>query len=131
MALADAVEAAVPRWIERCVRSRGGSESDADAAVRAALADVVPAVRDLLTLDVDAQWTTPLALLRSAVRHPTMVLHAAGVPPVERDDFSRERFPDDIYGLTPSSWSDVDESLVSPGIAWGASKAFAHRARHS
>ena len=72
----------------------------------------------------------PLALLRTAVRYPTKVLHDAGAPVVERDKFSRERFPDDDYDLTPANWSDIDPSLLDLGIAWGAAKAFEHKQRH-
>ena len=129
-ALADAIEAVLPRWIERCVLSRGGSAAATASAVSDAVAEVVPEMRALLAADVDAQWTTPLALLRGAVRYPTAVLRAEGVGVVERDDFSRDRFPDDVYGLTPSSWADVDEALVEVGVAWGAAKAFVHKARH-
>ena len=52
------------------------------------------------------------------------------MPPVERDDFAREAFPDDDYDLTPASFADVDPSLFEPGVAWGAAKAWTHRQRH-
>jgi hypothetical protein len=128
-ALAVAIEAALPRWIERSVR-RLSSTADVEGAVAAAVAEVMPRLRTLLESDIDEQWTTPLELLRGAVRHPTAALRAVGVAPVARDDFVRERFPEDDYGLMPSSWSDVDEALLEPGIAWGAAKAWAHKQRH-
>jgi hypothetical protein len=132
-ALAEAVVAALPGWVERCVRSRW---PDADAASvqgaqEAAVREVGGAVRALLAADVDEQWTTPLALLRDAVRYPTAVLHAAGVPPVARDPFAVDRFPDDAYDLTPASFADVDPSLADVGLVWGASKALAHKQRHN
>lgn len=133
-ALADAVEAALPGWIARCVRrfdGAGHAPVDIAAVVDATVADVVPRLRALLAADVDEQATTPLALLRDAVRHPTEALRAAGVPPVERDDFAQARFPDDDYDLTPATWADVDPALAEPGIAWGAAKAWTHRARHA
>ncbi len=43
--------------------------------------------------DIDEQRTTPLALIRGAVRYPTEVLRAAGVPPVERDRFAAAGVP--------------------------------------
>ena len=64
------------------------------------------------------------------MRYPTRVLAAAGVPPVARDAFKERAFPDDCYDLTPAGWIDVDDSLQAPGMAWGAWKAHAHRARH-
>ncbi|HEX2851511.1 MAG TPA: hypothetical protein VHN98_13200 [Acidimicrobiales bacterium] len=140
-ALADAIEAALPGWVERCVRARAatagldagpGSAIGRDAALAAQRArdEVLPAVRALLMDDIDVQRTTPLALLRMAVSYPTEVLRNAGVPPTARDDFARARFPGDDYDLTPATWADVDDSLVEPGIAWGAAKAFAHKVRH-
>ena len=132
-ALADKVEVVLPGWIEQCVRRRwpdADAAAVADAAGRAT-AEVGPAVRALLMADVDHQQTTPLALLRAAVRYPTEVLRAAGIPPVERDAFSKDRFPDDVYDLTPASFADVDEELADLGVAWGAAKAFTHKQRHS
>jgi hypothetical protein len=138
-ALADAIADALPGWVRRCVGDRlaaAGIEPDAavdaateDAAQRCA-ADVGPSVRALLADDVDRQRTTPLALLRAAVAHPTAVLRAAGVPPVVRDDFAARSFPDDDYDLTPASFADVDPSLHEPGLVWGAAKAHVHRRRH-
>jgi hypothetical protein len=133
--LADAIDAALPGWVEGCVRRRLAS-LPADVATSAAAAgeqarrDVGGAVRELVLADIDAQWTNPLALLRAAVRYPTEVLVAAGAPAVERDDFALERFPDDHYDLTPATWSDFGEAVAEAGIAWGAAKAFVHRERH-
>jgi hypothetical protein len=64
------------------------------------------------------------------VQYPTEVLRDAGAPAVERDKFSRERFPDDDYDLTPATWADIHPSLADLGIAWGAAKAFEHKRRH-
>jgi hypothetical protein len=137
--LADGIEAALPGWVLRCVTtvmsSWAGDVPDevrarAERAGHAAQAEVGAAIRSLLQADVDAQWTTPLALLRSAVRYPTAVLVASGVPPVRRDRFAEEAFPSDVYDLTPASLADLDPALAEVGIAWGASKAMEHRRRH-
>jgi len=131
-ALADAVDAALPGWIERVVRERhaaAGRSAPPEVAAAAreagdrARAEVGPAVRALLERDVDDQSTGPLALLRGAVRHPTEVLAAAGVPPVPRDEVARRLHPDDAYDLSPGSFADVDPGLQEPGIVWGAAKA--------
>jgi hypothetical protein len=58
------------------------------------------------------------------------LLAELGVPAVERDEFSVQRFPQDIYGLSPASLADVDPDLAEPGIVWGAAKAFEHKRRH-
>jgi hypothetical protein len=101
----------------------------AEAGARAR-AEVGPRVRRLLALDIDEQRTNPLSLLRDAVRYPTDVLRAAGVPAVEgRDDFAVRAFPDDVYDLAPATWADVDPSLQDPGITWGAWKAYTHLSR--
>jgi hypothetical protein len=138
-ALAGGVEAALPGWVERSVARimvayRG--EVPPEVAREAAHAgqragqDVAARVRSLLAADVDAQATTPLAIVRGAVRYPTEVLRQAGVPPVVRDEFAEARFPEDDYGLTPASWEEVDPALADLGMAWGAAKARAHRQRH-
>ncbi|HEX4864482.1 MAG TPA: hypothetical protein VFV02_10435, partial [Acidimicrobiales bacterium] len=128
-ALAAGIESALPGWVVRSVKrvmvawSGAFSEQLAAAAlevgVRAA-SDVGGEVRRLLAADVDDQPTTPLELVRSAVRYPTAVLVELGVPAVERDEFSTRRFPEDVYDLTPASLADVDPSLGEIGIVWGA-----------
>jgi hypothetical protein len=137
-ALGDAVEAAIPGWVDRSVRQvLGAQDRPVDAAVAAAIAAAADAavadgasrVRALLATDVDAQRSNPLGILRSLVRHPTEVLRAAGATPVARDDFSARNFPDDVYDLTPANFADVDPSLHDPGITWGAAKAHIHLAR--
>ena len=98
----------------------------ADAARRSgaeATAAVGDRLRALFALDVEAQPTNPLSVIRDAVRYPTEVLRAAGVPPVRRDDFRARVFPDDLYDLAPATWRDVDQRLHEPGIIWGAWKA--------
>ncbi len=96
---------------------------------RAARSEVGAELRELLERDIDDQRTNPLSVLRGAVRFPTAVLRAAGVPPVVRDDFAERAFPDDIYDLSPATWRDVDESLHEPGLVWGAWKAGEHLRR--
>ncbi len=136
--LADRVIAAVPAWVARCVDSRLPLEvperdrvmAEAAAAGRRAQQEVAATLQALLAADVDAQRSTPLAVVRAAVSYPTEVLRAAHVPPVRRDPFVSERFPDDPYGLTPASLAAMAPELGEAAIAWGAAKAMAHRRRH-
>lgn len=132
-ALVAAVDRALPRWVADAVTSRLGraAPDEALAAGERARAELVPRLRDLVEQDVEAQRTNPLAILRDAVRYPTEVLRAAGVEPVERDDFQRDRFPDDVYDLVPTSFADFGPDVADAGIAWGAAKAWTHRQRHS
>ncbi len=139
-ALADAIEDVLPGWVERSVAAvLVVAGVDVDAAVRADAADagrraaheVGAGVRALLALDIDEQPSTPLTLLRAAVRYPTEVLRRAGVAPVgERDDVRVRLFPDDVYDLSPAAFADVDARLTEPGLVWGASKAYEHLRRH-
>ena len=138
-ALADAIEAALPGWVERSVVQvmtdwKGEVDDDVRAAAveagRQAVAEVGPTVRALLAADIDDQHTTPLSLLRGAVRYPTAVLRDAGVPPVRRDEQQERLFPDDIYDLAPATFADVDPALSEVGMTWGAAKAFEHLQRH-
>lgn len=137
--LIDAVDAVVAAWVVRCVTegctSYAGTVAPeileaAEEAGRQARVEVVTALRALLDTDVDEQRSTPLTILRAAVRHPTGVLRDAGVPPAPRDAFAVRAFPADVYGLTPASFADVDPSLAEPGLIWGAAKAMEHRRRH-
>lgn len=131
-ALADAVTAALPGWVERSVARlveahqgvlTGQVRAAAAEAGRRAAAEVGAEVRQLLATDVDEQRANPLAVLRSAVRYPAAVLAGAGVPPVVRSRFDEEAFPADVYGLTPATWGDIDPALHERGIVWGAAKA--------
>ncbi len=131
--LADGVIAALPGWVERCVASAceqaGVSATCLTDQTRVAgklcVAEMAPALRDLLATDVAQQQTTPLGVLRSAVRFPTQVLVDGAVPTPRRDQFEAARFPDDLYGLIPASLSDLDPQLGPIGLAWGAAKALA------
>jgi hypothetical protein len=138
-ALADAIEATVPAWVERSVRDllvafAGRADQDVVASARSAgeqaAAEVGPELRRLLAEDVDRQWANPLALVRRAVSYPTAVLRAAGVPEVVREEYDEAHFPDDVYGLTPRTFADLDPSLQEVSLVWGAAKARASMVRH-
>jgi hypothetical protein len=139
-ALADGIDASLPTWVVGAVMTVmtawAGSvapevELAAEEAAQRARTEIGGAIRRLLEADIDEQRTTPLALLRTAVRYPTEVLEAAGVPGLERDRFAEEAFPDDMYDLSPARFADIDPALAEVGLAWGASKAFAHKQRHA
>jgi hypothetical protein len=138
-ALLAAVDGAVEGWLTRCVTTRmvawSGScppEVAAEAAGAAARGheEVTGRLAALLDTDIDDQRSTPLAVVRAAVRWPTGVLAAAGVPEVRRDDFAVRSFPEDVYDLSPASFADIDEDLREPALVWGAAKAFEHKRRH-
>jgi hypothetical protein len=139
-ALADGIEAELPRWVEGCVASIMTAWSgavppavaeQARRAGQAAAATVGPRVRSLLETDIDHQRSTPLAILRAdAVRFPTEVLARAGVPAVVRDQAAEELFPEDTYDLVPASFADLGPDLADTGLRWGAAKAFEHKRRH-
>jgi hypothetical protein len=137
--LVAAVDRTIGPWVERAVARimtayRGEVPTDvrdhARHAGEEARREVVPALRALLVRDVDEQWTSPLSIVRGAVRFPTAVLATAGVPEVQRDEFHERVFPEDGYGLVPKSWRDVDPSLHEPGLIWGAWKAKTVLHRH-
>lgn len=130
--LSDAVHLALPGWLRRCVldtalRAGAGRTAELVDDAERMVAEATPAVLaefdDLLSTDVDAQRTNPLSVLRSAVRFPTAVLHRHGIAPRRRDDFAVRAFPADVYGLSPATWADLDETLQEPGLIWGAWKA--------
>jgi hypothetical protein len=137
--LADAIEVAIPGWVIGSVGRVMARQSAtmtpeirraADAAASEAQATTGAAIRALLAADIDDQRSTPLTILRQAVRYPTRVLQDARVPAVPRDRFAARAFPHDVYDLTPASLADVDPDLTDLGISWGAAKAFEHKHRH-
>jgi hypothetical protein len=136
------VERELPGWVERSVTRildawgrtppdvHERAERDAIDAGRAATTRVVAELRALLALDPAKQRSTPLEVVRRAYREPTAVLAAAGIPPVERDDFAERAWPDDDYGLVVHGFGDLgDEDLAPLQLAWGLAKAKVIRAR--
>ena len=115
------------RCVERVAATQSisldGVTVEIDAMVERRAGEVLDRLGVLLATDVDEQRANPLDILRDAVVGPTEVLRAAGARPVNRDAFSEERFPRDVFDLAPATWADVDESMVEPGLTWGAWKA--------
>lgn len=136
--LLETVARTLPGWVERVVRERtteAGIAYDDHARVAAvdagaaAVAEVIPRLQALLAADIDEQRTNPLTVLRGAVRFPTEVLAALGVPTRDRDDFAVRSFPEDVYDLSPAAFADIDPELHEPGLRWGAAKAYVHLRR--
>jgi hypothetical protein len=141
-AIVAGVERELPGWVERSVtrildawgrtsaEARARAERDAVDAGRAAAARVTDELRALFALDPEHQRSTPLELVRHAYREPTAVLAAAGIPPVERDEFAERAWPDDTYGLVVHGLGDLGDDALAPlQLAWGMAKAKVVRAR--
>jgi hypothetical protein len=141
-AIVAGVERELPGWVRRQVtrivdawgRLDGASmaavEEATSSASITATARIVRSLRDLFATDVAAQTVTPLEVVRSAILEPTAVLRAAGIPPVERDEFHERMWPDDVYGLVPATLGDLGDSDLAPlHLAWGMAKAGVLRAR--
>ena len=134
-AIVSGVQASLPGWVERQVarildawgRLDAGARDHADAEARAAgraATDRVSAELDaLFAVDPVAQRTTPLEIVRTAYREPTAVLRDADVPEVVRDAFDERSWPDDVYGLVPRTFADLDDALAPLHLAWGLAKA--------
>lgn len=130
--LIDAIDKVVEGWLVRVAETvfvgrngvlTGDFRRAAQAAAREGATWTMTKLHAALEVDVDAQRVNPLQILRDAVRFPTEVLLAAGIPTLQRDEFDVKINPDDVYGIGPVHWNDVDESLTEPGIIWGAAKA--------
>jgi hypothetical protein len=141
-AIVAGVERELPGWVERSVTrildawgrtspaERARAERDAVVAAQTATARVSQELRDLFALDPEQQRSTPLEIVRRAYREPTAVLSAAGIPPVERDEFDERAWPDDTYGLVVHGLGELgDEDLAPLQLAWGMAKAKVVRAR--
>lgn len=93
------------------------------AAVESAASRALEDLASLFALDVVAQRTNPLDILRRSTAPITEELRRLGGSPIERDEFHVRSFPADVFGLCPATWADIDETLVEPGLEWGAFKA--------
>jgi len=147
-AIATGVEAALPDWVllqvdrllDAWSRSRpdGGDPGPGDRAsavgvpeaAEACATRVGDALRALFAIDPSDQHTTPLEIVRTAVREPTAVLRAAGVAEVTRDPFDERAFPDDRYDLVPRTLGALGDPGLGPlQLAWGLAKAAVLRSR--
>jgi hypothetical protein len=84
---------------------------------------------DLLARPFEDQTRGPLEVFQEAMRFPTEVLAAQGVPPVERDQVTSHALPGDVYDLAPASSRDLGEDVWRAHLAWGAAKAAALQQR--
>ncbi len=141
-AILAGVERELPGWTQRQVtrildawgrsspETRTRAERAAVDAGGAATRRVVGELRVLLATDPSAQAATPLEIVRRAYREPTLVLEAAGIPPVQRDEFDERAWPGDRYGLVIATLGDLgDDELAPLHFAWGMAKATVLRAR--
>jgi hypothetical protein len=129
--LAAGLVADLAGWSRRVLVERGADPDDprTDRAVERFRRGVVDEVRAVLVADVDAGRGSPLDVIRRGLGPLTELLAESGVPPAVRDEFEQRTFPDDLYGLAPASFADIDPALHDPGIAWGAARAHVHLRR--
>ena len=140
-AILAGVAAVLPAWFAGRVAfiadAWGRLDAPARASLDAAASDaavmtttrVTDALSVLFGTEAAAQRTTPLEIVRTAAVDVADVLREAGIPPVERDAFDERAFPDDAYGVTPSSLSDLGDDDLGPlQLAWGLAKARVLRA---
>ena len=147
IALADAIQAAMPGFVARLVleRSPGFGEpiepsatpkdfallpTDVAKLGRSVATAVDHSLRAFLTSDVDTQRTTPLTIIRNQMGPVTEFLRRVSCAPAERDPFDVSAFPADVFALGPQAWQDFGEEVHEAGLRWGAAKAMAHRQRH-
>lgn len=110
--------------------ARARAVAEAEEAGRVGAARVTGELRALLRRDPALQRETPLQVVRRLRHDVTAVLARAGVPEVERDEYERRSFPDDVYGVVPRSLADLGDDDLGPALlAWGAGKAIVVRAR--
>ena len=130
--LCDACVVAVPEWITNrihnvCLMSSGIIPEIVTTKVagvaHATQAQVQIDLMALLSVDVDAQRTNPLQVLRGSTLMATALLIEAGIPPAQRDEFEVRSMPDDMFALGPLTWRDLGDDVHDAGIEWGAWKA--------
>ncbi len=140
IALADAVQAAMPTFVAGLLQDRATAvpTPDTSATVSAEVAklgttvtsSVDQALRAFLTSDVDTQRTTPLTIIRNHMAPVTEFLQSLNCEHATRDPFDESAFPADVFAVGPHAWADFGEAVHEAGLRWGAAKAMAHRQRH-
>lgn len=143
-AIAAGVARELPGWVsaqvERILDAWGRADDAARARARAAARDVGPEaaarvgreLEGLFAVDPAQHRSTPLAIVRTAYREPTVILGAIGVPDVVRDPFDKRTLPEDRYDLAPRTLGDLGDPQLAPlHLAWGVAKARVLRARVS
>ncbi len=135
---ADAIYMGLPIWIDRAVTKQVGTDTEftddeiavfIERAGKAAQADIGDTARQMLD-DASTKPAQVLELLQTAVHYPTGVLHYLQASEAERGAFAETAWPEDIYGLTPKSMTDIDESLEEPFIRWDAARKLAGARRY-
>jgi hypothetical protein len=129
--LREMLHACIPSWLAGKMFEVLHQQGRAEAVVKDSVTDVAESVSttlleqldELLATDPDEQRANPLAVVRAALRVPTEFLLQAGATPVVRDEFAQAANPDDLFGIAPATWSDIDPRLHEPGLEWGAWKA--------
>jgi hypothetical protein len=128
----EQVERLLEAWGRASADERARAEAESAHAGTAAADRIVAELRALFALDPEQQGATPLEIVRTAYREPTVVLDSAGVPPVVRDEFDERAWPDDVYGLVPRTLGDLGDPDLAPlHLAWGLAKAAVIRARRA
>jgi hypothetical protein len=141
-AILAGVERCMPGWVPAQVtrildawgRTEPAARAEAEAAAAAAGPEVAARVagelRELFAQDPAEQLRTPLQIVRTAVREPTAILAAAGVPAIMRDEFEERTQPEDRYGLAPRTLGDLGDPDLAPYLlVWGRAKATILRVR--
>jgi hypothetical protein len=121
----------IPKWLERKMNEVLRHQGSTAVVSSQGVIDVAEFVSTtllheldkLLIADPDEQRANPLAVVRAALQVPTEFLLQAGAQPRARDEFLQRANPDDLFGLAPATWSDIDPRLHQPGLEWGAWKA--------
>lgn len=144
-ATATAVRAAFAAAYDPYIRSRlaerWGSSGPApgsqaqEALLRESLDDALEQGRswledrlgEFLETPFAEQTRGPLEIFQEAIKFPTEVLAAAGVPIPERDAVTANALPGDLYDLAPATSRDLGEEAWTAHLAWGAAKAHAMR----
>ncbi len=94
-----------------------------DDALRRGRSWLEERLREFLETPFAEQTRGPLELFQEAMRFPTEVLAAAGVPIPERDAVAANALPGDLYDLAPAASRDLGEEAWTAHLAWGAAKA--------
>jgi len=127
--LVDALTAAYRPYVTDRVTATAPhiEQNDLAAAIDEGLEWLAVSLRDLLELPFDEQPRGPLEVFQEAIRFPTDLLAAHGMPHSHRGEVEAAALPGDLYDLAPASSRDLGERAWLAHLAWGAAKAASFR----
>jgi hypothetical protein len=121
--LIEALVAAYPEYVADRVAALGIADERVDTAVAEGRDWLTAQLEAELAVPLERQRSSPLELVREAMRFPTDALRLVGAAEVPRDPAAVTALPGDVFDLAPASSQGLGERAWRAHVAWGMTKA--------